>query len=423
MFGTSTIVLSFFKEIARADGCQENDTLRICMISNLDITNATTRRALSVAKVLVKKKHQVFLILPAPYGITSLKGLEENKYGVSILHSRFFGRSLIPGKSVAWPEVLARTLDMLQRGLELEFDLVHAFKPTISGAIGILIRRLKGKPLLIDFDDWEGRGGYADSYPRFSAVITDALEKTMPKHCDAITTASQLLAERNRNLGISAEKIFYIPNGVDHERFSPRIGGDYFRELYSLGDSPAIAYSGAIQKSNDVDLLIGAFSRVVQAFPNAKCFIGGEGTEPHTLEKLRARAKTLGLSTSVIFTGWIPNSLYPRFLAMADILVVPTRDSLIHRAACHLKIVEYMSMGKPVIAGKVGEASNYIEHMRSGLLVNPGDPQQLADAMMKLLQDRRLADAIGQNARKRVLDKYTWNIISSDFERVYERLV
>lgn len=384
------------------------------MIAHQNIYSPTTRRALSVAKELVKNCHEVSIVLPAPEGTTTLRGLQERLYGVNIFHSKFSKHD--PIHLIDIPGIM---VDELQRTLKLEFDIVHAFKPLISGVLGVLSRQLRRKPLIIDIDDWEGKGGWADYHPYIQGLAAEILEKTIPKHCEAVTVASKLLMTRERERAGATQKVFYITNGVDHEKFNPNIDGRYFRSLYSLGHSPTIVYSGALLKFYDVDLLINAFSRVIKACPKAKCLIGGKGPDMNRLKKL---SKRLGLNNSLIFTGWIPDNQYPLFLAIADIFVVPLRDRLIHRAACPVKITEYMSMGKPVIVGKVGEAMNYIEHMRSGVLVDLADAEQLADAIIRLLQDKDLAEALGKNARRRVLERYTWSIIASKFEEVYKQL-
>jgi len=384
------------------------------MIAHADIYAPTTRRALSVAKELVKNCHEVSIVIPAPDGTTKLRGLQERRYGVNIFHSKFSKHDHIHLMDV--PGIM---VDELQRILKLEFNIAHAFQaPSISGVLGVLSRQLKRKPLIIDIDDWEGKGGWADYHPYIQGLAAEILEKTIPKHCEAITVASRLLKTRISKLGVPKEKVFYIPNGVDHEKFNPHTNGHYIRSLYSLSDSPTIVYSGALHKFYDVDLLISAFSKVKKACPKAKCLISGKGSD---MNRLKSLSKRLGLTNSVIFTGWIPDNQYLLFSAMADISVVPLRDRLIHKAACHGKIVEYMSMGKPVIAGKVGEAMNYIEHMKSGVLVDPGDAEQLADAIIRLLQDKDLAEVLGKNARRRVLERYTWSILASRFEEVYHK--
>lgn len=383
------------------------------MIAHQDIYSPTTRRALSISKELVKNLHEVSMVLPASDRIPGLRGLQENRNGVNIFHSKFPKHDPIQLMDV--PGIV---IDELKQILRLDFDIAHAFKPLVSGVIGVLGRQLKRKPLVIDVDDWEGKGGWAEYNPYIQGLAAEILEKTIPKHCEAVTAASKLLMTKILKLG-TTQKVFYIPNGVDHERFNPNIDGHYFRSLYSLDDSPIIMHSGALHKFYDVDLLISAFSLVKKAYPKARCLIVGKGEDMNRLKRL---SKRLRLDNSLIFTGWIPDNQYTLILAMADIFVVPLRDRLAHRAACHVKVTEYMSMGKPVIVGKVGEATNYIEHMKSGILVNPGDTEQLADAIIKVLQDKDLAGILGKNARRRVLERYTWGIMASQFEEVYKHV-
>lgn len=107
--------------------------MKICMIVHQNIYSPTTRRALSVAKELVKNCHEVSIVLPAPGRTTKLRELQERRYGVNIFHSKFSTHD-----PIHLTDVLGIMVDELQRTLKLDFDIVHAFKPFISGLLGVL---------------------------------------------------------------------------------------------------------------------------------------------------------------------------------------------------------------------------------------------------------------------------------------------
>jgi glycosyltransferase involved in cell wall biosynthesis len=94
-------------------------------------------------------------------------------------------------------------------------------------------------------------------------------------------------------------------------------------------------------------------------------------------------------------------------------------DTLINRARGLAKLLELMAAGLPIVAGRVGQAAEYIEDGRSGLLVAPGEPAGLARAILALLADPLLRERLGQAARARVAQHYTWDHLAPDAERAY----
>jgi len=94
-------------------------------------------------------------------------------------------------------------------------------------------------------------------------------------------------------------------------------------------------------------------------------------------------------------------------------------DTLINRARGLAKLLELMAAGLPIVAGQVGQVAEYVEDGRSGLLVAPGDPAALARATLALLADSALRARLGQGARARVAQHYTWDELALAAERAY----
>ena len=122
----------------------------------------------------------------------------------------------------------------------------------------------------------------------------------------------------------------------------------------------------------------------------------------------------------MIFTGWVDHALAPDYLAAADLAIYPYRDSLINRAKCSAKIVEYMAMGLPIVASRVGQNVEYIEHGTSGWLAVPGDADSFAQAMLAALADPPRAQAMGEAARQRVWARFNWDKMVETVEQAYQ---
>src|SRR5262249_62102772 len=103
----------------------------------------------------------------------------------------------------------------------------------------------------------------------------------------------------------------------------------------------------------------------------------------------------------------------------AALALARMNDTLINRARSLAKLVELMAAGLPIVAGRVGQVAEYIEDGRSGLLVAPGDPADLARATLALLADAPLRERLGQGAREHVARHYTWDLLAGEVERAY----
>jgi glycosyltransferase involved in cell wall biosynthesis len=165
-------------------------------------------------------------------------------------------------------------------------------------------------------------------------------------------------------------------------------------------------YVGHITLGDDLDLALVAFKQVREQLPEAQLAIVGTG---EGLVRLRSLSAELGLTDAVHFTGWIDHSQVPAFLSAADAAIYPYRDTLINRAKCSIKILEYMAMGKAIVTNRVGQNTEYLVHEQSGVLVEPGDVDAFARGLLAVLTNRSLAERLGRGAAQRVDKEFNWS--------------
>jgi len=151
--------------------------------------------------------------------------------------------------------------------------------------------------------------------------------------------------------------------------------------------------------------------------PDAWLVVAGVGDG---LPRLQAYAEEQGIVERVLWPGWVNPERAHTYLAAADAIVTPYRDTLINRAKCAGKVVAAMAMGKAVVTSRIGENLSYIEHGRSGLLTEPGDAQDLAQGLMRVLEDRCWASELGRRARQRIWERFDWDLRVGEVERIYE---
>jgi glycosyltransferase involved in cell wall biosynthesis len=279
-------------------------------------------------------------------------------------------------------------------------------------------------PLVTDSDDWEGSGGWnsVNPYPWHWRQFFDFQEHWLPRHSGVVTVASRTLETQMWGMGVLSQRVFYVPNcpspdflvGRSHVEESDR---RRVRERLGIDDAPMAVYVGHITRGDDLDLAIDAFVQLRSRLQAARLVIVGTG---QGLEPLKELVGERGLSQSVIFAGWVDHLQVPSYLAAADVAVYPYRDSLVNRAKCSIKILEYMAMGKAIVTHRVGQNLEYLENGRSGILAEPGSVTEFAEGLEAVLTDRGLAKRLGAEAQRRVDSRFSWQQRIVDVERAYK---
>jgi glycosyltransferase involved in cell wall biosynthesis len=370
-------------------------------------------RAYLIGRALVERGHHVTVLMP-PYDNPSHSGYEWMCDGVRLLNMKFpsWGDSLLARLTVP--------LSMACRAVDLKPDLVHVFKPVgYAGLTGIFLRHLwPCLPMVLDSEDWEGRGGWADAnpYPRLWRWFFDGQERWLIHRADVLTVASRTLERRMWRSGLQRQRVFYLPNGPNplfRERRQVSLEEQrQLREALGVGDAPLALYIGHVSYDSEVSLVVEALPHVVKAVPGIRIVIMGAGDG---VPLLRERAATAGMAERLVFTGWVDHLETPAYLAAADLALYPYHDTLVNRAKSPSKITAYMAMGLPIVASAVGENVAYLDGGCAGLLVEPGNALAFAEGMVTLLCDPDRAADLGRRAERRIWDQYDW---SRQVERV-----
>jgi glycosyltransferase involved in cell wall biosynthesis len=196
------------------------------------------------------------------------------------------------------------------------------------------------------------------------------------------------------------EKILVNPNGVDSERFIFRETN--LREQLGIpGDKTVIGFSGNFASWHRIDVLIRA---VQQLERDVLLLIMGTGKK-EILEELQEMASKEN-AHRVRFTGQVPFDSMPEYLSICDILAVPQDSVDNHRSP--IKLFEYMSMGKAIVAADIGQISEVIQDRVNGLLFSPDDEASLRTALERLMEDSELRTRLGAKAREDAITLYTW---------------
>lgn len=190
--------------------------------------------------------------------------------------------------------------------------------------------------------------------------------------------------------GIPGARLKVIPNAIDADAFS---------ELHppSLdGTTAKIGFIGRLDPIKRIGDLVAAMDLLGSDYELA---IYGEGTKRGAIESQVAR---LGLGQRVRLCGAVPRP--QEALAQTALLVLPSQAE-----GFGLVLIEAMAAGVPVVATDVPGIRDVVEHERTGLLVKAGDPQHLADAIIRMREDKALRERLVNNAREMVRHRYAWS--------------
>ena len=220
---------------------------------------------------------------------------------------------------------------------------------------------------------------------------------------------------------IPAQKISVFSNGVDVNQFKPNeMTGGQVRASLGISDNPMLLFVGNFYEWHDVATVLHSFSHVLERYPNGRLVLVGDGA---LREKMQQLAIDLDISKSVHFTGLIPHADVPRYMAAADIAVVPYPKMPQENWLSPLKLFEYMASAKAIVASSVGQVVNIIQHEKNGLLISPGDPLEMASAISRLIENQDLRVRLGQQARADTVRYHSWEQYITRLENVFANLI
>jgi glycosyltransferase involved in cell wall biosynthesis len=310
------------------------------------------------------------------------------------------------------------------------YDLVIIKDKFLSGILGLLAARLYRLPFV-----------YWLSYPFAEAYIERARDRTarypwlylirghvfgvllyrvLLPYADHVFVQSAQMRRDVTAQGIQSIKISAVPMGVLPAMF-PVQGVPLVRRVLPI-DAPCILYLGTLGRSRHLDFLLRVLKRVRVSVPAALLYFVGRGDEPSDVEFLASEARRLGLRNAVLMTGQLPRAEAFAFVAEADVCVSPIYPSPVLIAGSPTKLIEYMAMGKAVVANDHPDQRLLIEESGAGYCV-AYEEKAFEDAILRLLTDPGGARRMGERGRSYVLAHRSYEVIGRDVEAELIRII
>jgi len=221
-----------------------------------------------------------------------------------------------------------------------------------------------------------------------------------------ITATSQFLARCTSRLAPKKKEIRVVPFGVDCDFFSPR------KKIKSARIT--IGFVKHLLPKYGPEYIVRAMKIITEKYHDTKLIMAGIGTQDKGLKTL---SRSLGVNHNIEFVGKVPHENVPDLLAKVDIFVMP---SIYDSESFGVAAVESAAMEIPVVATQVGGVPEVVLDEKTGILVDPRNVQQLADAIIRLIESPELRREMGKNGREHVLENYSWEENAKLMESVYE---
>jgi glycosyltransferase involved in cell wall biosynthesis len=288
------------------------------------------------------------------------------------------------------------------------FDVIHAHDWLVAYA-GRSVSKIFEIPLVTTIHATE-HGRNLGLHNRTQMEINE-IEKNLALEADHVICCSHYMQDEICSLfGLAPEDVTIIPNGVDPEQFLPAPESE--AEEADLPEK-IVFFIGRLVPEKGVWQLVSCFPRVLEKVPDAHLYIGGRGPQ---LEALQDLSVELGIEEQVCFTGFLQHKERNRIYHHASVAVFPSLYEPFGIVA-----LEAMATGTPVIVGDVGGLSEIISDGKNGLKVTPGDEDELADAIIRLLTEPEFAERLNRQAAKEVMSVYNWDQIAQKTLEVYQR--
>lgn len=253
----------------------------------------------------------------------------------------------------------------------------------------------------------------ANIYNRTFGILTRKIS-------EPIITSSPYCYNESKFLKPFKDKLVWIPPGVDIKKYT---AGKSFKiyDTYELpSSSDIVLFVGQLDKTHThkgVGVLTKSFKKVLKVVKGAYLIIVGAGDMKSNYKKM---CEELGILEKVIFTGFVDEDELIEYYRGSDVVVLPSTGIA---EGFGMVLIEGNACGKPVIGTRIGGIQYVIRDGETGLLVPPKDPGALADAIIKVLQDKDLARKMGENGRKLVEENYTWEKAADMTEEIYREVM
>jgi glycosyltransferase involved in cell wall biosynthesis len=359
--------------------------------------NAPATRTYEHAREWVKLGHNVTIITGAPnfpegkvfngyknswYQKETIDGIEVRRVKTFITANEGFAKRIL--------DFLSFMVSSFIAGLFVKkIDVVVATSPQFFTAVaGWALSAVTRKPFVFELRDiWPASITAVGAMKRsFIIVWLEKVELFLYQRADMIIAVTNSFKDELVIRGVPVSKIEVVLNGVDLSQYSPAdTKNSILAEGYDLEGKFVIGYIGTHGMAHALESVVLA-AEILQEYKDIRFLFAGGGAAKPIVEKLVGSKKLL----NVISLPRQPKSRMPEVWSLCDLSLISLKDTALFKKVIPSKIFESMGMGIPMVAPiPIGEASKIIESTKSGVIVEPENPEKLANEIIKLFENNK----------------------------------
>jgi glycosyltransferase involved in cell wall biosynthesis len=264
---------------------------------------------------------------------------------------------------------------------------------------GVVAACVKKLPIILEVND---SALVERSRPLKNKRMAVWFERRIFKNADVLVTISTYFKNRILSYNIHSGKVHVLPNAINPDILDPqRYEGYAVKKKYHLESNFIIGFVGLFVPWHGLLVLLDVFAKLAAKNDSMHLLLVGDGPERATIE---GRIREIDLKDKVTITGYVLHHRVPAFIKTFDVAVMPNSNE--HGSP--MKIFEYMSMAKPIVAPSYSPIQEVLADGKNALLFEPNDEKGLCLALETLIDDEELRRRLGENGRRDVLAKHTW---------------
>jgi glycosyltransferase involved in cell wall biosynthesis len=370
--------------------------------------NAPATRTYEHAREWVKLGHKVTIITGAPnfpegkvfdgfsnswYSTTILEGIEVRRVKTYMAENEGFARRILDFMSFMVTSFFA--------GLFVKKpDVIIGTSPQFFTAVSAwALSAVRFKPFVFELRDiWPASITAVGAMGRSLPIrILEKIETFLYRRADKIICVTHSFKSELIARGVDWKKIDVVSNGVDLSKYKPALHKDEaFAEKYGLTDKFVVGYVGTHGLAHSLGQIVEA-AELLSDLKDVRILFAGGGAAKADVENLVEDKQLL----NVVLIPRQPKELMPQLWSLCDISLISLKDTSLFKTVIPSKIFESMGMGLPmVMTSPIGEATEIVASSNAGLIVRPESPEQVAQVIRLLYEDRKYLLELGNNSFK-----------------------
>jgi len=382
----------------------------------IPLSGGGTPRISNIVKAFVKRGHEVYVA--ASIGVEKSEAIVQ--LGCVDIKPLFMVSRMSERKMIKYMYTHPLNLLRLVRyANKLKPDLIVSHN-SIAGISALLTKKKKNKKCMTVLDLTDLLFEYLEEYGNWMKYIQKVGRKIELKtifESTKIITISNAMKNILLGLGVSADNIDIVYDGVDTKLFKPVDSAD-IRQKFGNDAENIVIFQGVIDPQDHPELMVDAAKLVLKVHPDTMFWVVGDGT---AIPGLKKKVSDCDLNNNFYFFGWVRLEDVHKYISASDIGLVILPDILSARGRLTLKEFEYWACGVPAVVPHLPALKEVVEEGETGMFYEPGNYRNLADTIISLIEDEKMRQRMGNNGIKTVKDKYEWEKLANQFIEICEK--